>query len=1565
MPHFSPPSSDRTDYRRLLVFAPHPDDEVFGCGGMLASQEQAEAILVVILTDGAGGGVFADDENPVEVRKSETQLALQALGIAGRSRLECWGYPDQQLMPSHSLLDAMLETLGRFDPDLVLAPSPFELHPDHRVACLMAYRAWQQHCLARRAQPKDKVSHSAGPVEASVGACPSLMFYEVGHSLQPNVLVDITRKMARKRQAMACFASQLAEQAYAELIESLNRYRSYSIHHQAQYVEAFLRLLPGQDGDPQIQAALEGIAQELGYHPIASPCDATQGDKKVETKAGDNKACDKSAASIAVIVRTQWRPSLEKSLSSLAKQSHRPLVVVLVSASEPPGDWKDRADRWCKQPESAPVELLSIGVGIDRQKMSTDEPDEMGRQAARTENRQCLSRAEAINKGLEMALACKAQWIAFLDDDDQLHRGHFEGLLQRLENIPTGFDAAAHAHSIPVVGAYSGTRLLNSSGHWLQTLHQDWNRDRILRANFLPIHSVLFHRGLIEQGLRADEQFDLYEDWDFWIGLSRHGDLLCTSQVSADYFQRDDSLASGVALEQNRRAARQAIYSKWMGRLSAFELEAAFRCDELDVQQANSRSTELLRHAQKLEAQRNAVESQAQELALRAQHSESQLDEMSSKLQHAESQLNEMSLKLQHAESQLTSLSMQVQALESNISEVQRHLSEQFVHSASIERDKLALESALHQSQSESKELKKHQKLMHYENQQLHREVASREYTIHALRNSISWRASAPIRWFGRLSRIVLKQAYPVLKGILKPAASALGIPHPRLWLRQRFARDRKLDDRKAQNGPLQPAANTSPSLEPVSKAAIKAQAQAELRHWLAGSDQLDFRPLKATGSGATSSGISIVVVLFNQAGLTKRCLDSLLAHGQGSEILIDLELIIVDNASDDETALLLARIEGAEIIRNPDNLGFLRAANAAAQRASKDFLLFLNNDAELLPGSLEAALRRIRSDDKIQAVGGPVILFDGCLQEAGNIIWNDASCLGYGRGCAPDADEFQHQRYVDYVSGAFLLTYRARFLDMGSFSERFAPAYYEESDYCARLWQSGFRVAYDPLAAIRHLEFASSSSSDWAIAQQQKNQTLFQALHADWLTGQAKLRTQSRGNSGSIASDVALKGLILRARARPPGVRVSWMKAGLRRVFEKAESCPRVLVLDDRVPHAHLGSGFPRSRDVLKSLDALGCHVCFYPVTMPHDDWSAIRESLPPTVEVALNRGVVGLEAFLLERIDWFSHLLISRPHNMAIFRPIWEKHRSLFNNAHIIYDAEAIFTFRDASLAKLKGEILGADHVQSQLHKELQLASGVDCVTAVSEAEANAFRTVLTGNDQHVKRNRSDAPDAPSAEAGGPLRKPSVQVLGHLIEPRPSLKPFHLRDGVLFVGALYEDNTPNAESLIWFIDSVLPLLQAKWKAHSGAEITLDIVGLCKAPGLWARKNASIRLHGVVGDLSEFFNDAKIFIVPTRFAAGIPHKAHEAAARGLPMVVSSLIAGQLGWDHQLVKIADAAEDFAQACFDVLTDADRWDFQRHACLKRVAEECSAAKFEQAMLEALGFPIDDLNAETFK
>jgi GT2 family glycosyltransferase len=68
-------------------------------------------------------------------------------------------------------------------------------------------------------------------------------------------------------------------------------------------------------------------------------------------------------------------------------------------------------------------------------------------------------------------------------------------------------------------------------------------------------------------------------------------------------------------------------------------------------------------------------------------------------------------------------------------------------------------------------------------------------------------------------------------------------------------------------------------------------------------------------------------------------------------------------------------------------------------------------------------------------------------------------------------------RRDVDYCSGAFLLTPRVLWNSLGGFDETFRPAYYEETDYCMRLWQRGYRVVYEPGAALLHYEFASSQS--------------------------------------------------------------------------------------------------------------------------------------------------------------------------------------------------------------------------------------------------------------------------------------------------------------------------------------------------------------------------------------------------------------------------------------------------------------------------------------------------------
>ena len=77
--------------------------------------------------------------------------------------------------------------------------------------------------------------------------------------------------------------------------------------------------------------------------------------------------------------------------------------------------------------------------------------------------------------------------------------------------------------------------------------------------------------------------------------------------------------------------------------------------------------------------------------------------------------------------------------------------------------------------------------------------------------------------------------------------------------------------------------------------------------------------------------------------------------------------------------------------------------------------------------------------------------------------MWRDGSCFSYSADQPPELGPSMFQRDVDYVSGAFLMTRRELFERLGRFDEALAPAYYEETDYCLRLWQAGYRVVFDP----------------------------------------------------------------------------------------------------------------------------------------------------------------------------------------------------------------------------------------------------------------------------------------------------------------------------------------------------------------------------------------------------------------------------------------------------------------------------------------------------------------------
>ena len=622
---------------------------------------------------------------------------------------------------------------------------------------------------------------------------------------------------------------------------------------------------------------------------------------------------------------------------------------------------------------------------------------------------------------------------------------------------------------------------------------------------------------------------------------------------------------------------------------------------------------------------------------------------------------------------------------------------------------------------------------------------------------------------------------------------------------------------------------------------------------------------------------VSIVVVLYNRAELSLQCLYSILRSNNNS-----CEVVIVDNASTDETGALLKRIKGAQIIRNEQNLHYIRACNQASRQAKGKYLLFVNNDTQLEPHSISSALQTLKSSDDIGAVGGRITLADGNLQEAGSIIWRDGSCLGYGRGESSLNPPFMFKRDVDYCSAVFLMTRRDLFLAGGGFDNAYLPAYCEDTDYCARLWQKGKRVVYDPDAVVVHHEFASSASRQAAIDLQARHQELFASRHSDWLQQQ-----------------------------HPP-------QNALAARTHRRNGAQRILVLDDRVPHVSLGSGFPRSNGILRHFVELGHHVTCYPLTFIQEDWTSVYEDIPREVEVMVGYGLPELEKFLSDRMGFYDVLFVSRPHNLENLRVLMRQKPHLFRGIMKIYDAEALVSLRDIERKLLKGTKVCAQERQQLVEKEVELAGCCDRVVSVSDQESREFSRYGLGH---------------------------VSVLGHALRVLPTPNGFADRKDLLFVGAIHEHKSPNADSVLWFSRKILPRVQRLL----GYDVNLSIAGVMPANIEEGLDRKSIEVKGVVKDLSELYNQHRIFIAPTRFSAGIPLKILEAAAYGVPVVATSIVGRKLGWTggHELL-LADDENAFAQACARLYRDPELWNYLRENAFSRVAREYSPEAFSEQL-----------------
>ena len=275
---------------RLLVLAPHPDDEVIGCGGVIAKHVRAgRKVRVVIATDGTAADNSGDDRDAYRIRReAESSAGLERLGRGIEVHFLRFG--DRQLDASSEQLAARLrEEIETFGPDLILAPSPVEFHPDHaalsRTFCdLVAREATlsADHAIARVA------------------------FYEVTQPIRPNTLVDITAVAESKYEAIAVHQSQLAVRNYADYTRGLNAFRTMTLPPSCRFAEAYF-VLPLPDLRTRSVSQLQRMI----------------GEPHVEIT--------RETVPISVIVRTKDRPSLLQEAIGSIRASSYPAEIIVVN----------------------------------------------------------------------------------------------------------------------------------------------------------------------------------------------------------------------------------------------------------------------------------------------------------------------------------------------------------------------------------------------------------------------------------------------------------------------------------------------------------------------------------------------------------------------------------------------------------------------------------------------------------------------------------------------------------------------------------------------------------------------------------------------------------------------------------------------------------------------------------------------------------------------------------------------------------------------------------------------------------------------------------------------------------------------------------------------------------------------------------------------------------------------------------------------------------------------------------------------------------------------------------
>lgn len=491
-----------------------------------------------------------------------------------------------------------------------------------------------------------------------------------------------------------------------------------------------------------------------------------------------------------------------------------------------------------------------------------------------------------------------------------------------------------------------------------------------------------------------------------------------------------------------------------------------------------------------------------------------------------------------------------------------------------------------------------------------------------------------------------------------------------------------------------------------------------------------------------TDPVVSIVIPVHNNWDYTYRCLKSI-RENTGD---VAYEVIIADDQSDDETINTQNVIKNIRYLRNDDVLHFVRNCKKAASEAKGRYINFLNNDVVVHPGWLSSLIMVLESDEKAGIVGSKLIYPDGRLQEAGGIIWNDATGWNYGKLDDPDKSEYNYLKETDYISGASLMVRKELWEQVEGFDEHFAPAYYEDTDLAFRVRASGYKVIYQPLSVITHFEGISHGTNEQAGVKK------YQAVNRD--------KFYKRYSN------------ILENEQEKPGTRVFTAR-------ERSKDKKQVLVIDHYVPHYDKDAGSRSTFSYLKLLVEMGFNVKFIGDNFyRHEPYTTTLQQMG--IEVLYgNYYQSHVHDWIKENGEYFDYVFAHRMH----IAPKYFQSLKLHTSARIIYighDLQFLSSQRKFEITHDKNHQKDAEKFRQI---ETYIFNTVDMILPFSTFEAPHIKKIVP-------------------------HKIVEPVPVYFYDCFPEVHyDFTSRKDILFVGGF--GHPPNVDALDWMVTEIFPLVK------------------------------------------------------------------------------------------------------------------------------------------------------------